>query len=185
MFALSKQMNMSTKNILQLLNVASYIVFIGLCIETGAMLVSYTITLFNPAGTQNLYKGLNLSDAYAAHPLHYSVLALSMIGIAALKAYIFYLVILIFKELNMVKPFSESIAAFLYKISSVALGVSIAGFAAHMYTRMLDKRGINTDVVENYWSDYQAFLMMAGLIYIIAQIFSKGLALQRENDLTV
>jgi hypothetical protein len=39
--------------------------------------------------------------------------------------------------------------------------------------------------VEKYWDDTAAFLMMAAIIFVISQIFNKGIELQRENELTV
>jgi hypothetical protein len=39
--------------------------------------------------------------------------------------------------------------------------------------------------VEKYWSDTAAFLMMAAILFIISQVFKKGIELQNENDLTV
>jgi len=45
--------------------------------------------------------------------------------------------------------------------------------------------GIATDPLNKFWVDYQAFIMMSAVIYIIALIFKKGIELQNENDLTV
>ncbi|WP_103924999.1 DUF2975 domain-containing protein [Algoriphagus boritolerans] len=47
------------------------------------------------------------------------------------------------------------------------------------------KRGYDVDSVGQFWDDYSAFLMMAAVVFVIAQIFKKGLELQSENDLTV
>jgi hypothetical protein len=53
---------MKTNQILQILKVASWIMFIGLCIKTGAMIISFFVSLFiNPEGAKDLYMGMNLS----------------------------------------------------------------------------------------------------------------------------
>jgi hypothetical protein len=40
-------------------------------------------------------------------------------------------------------------------------------------------------MLNQFWADSQAFIIMAAVVYVIATIFSKGVALQNENDLTV
>jgi hypothetical protein len=45
--------------------------------------------------------------------------------------------------------------------------------------------GFVTDNLNQFWEDSQAFILMGAVIYIIATIFKKGVALQTENDLTV
>ncbi|MBL0099480.1 MAG: DUF2975 domain-containing protein [Saprospiraceae bacterium] len=39
--------------------------------------------------------------------------------------------------------------------------------------------------IEAYWADIASFLMMAAIVFVISQIFNKGLEIQNENDLTV
>jgi uncharacterized membrane protein YedE/YeeE len=45
--------------------------------------------------------------------------------------------------------------------------------------------GFVTDSLNKFWADSQAFILMGAVIYIIAIIFKKGVAIQNENDLTV
>jgi hypothetical protein len=40
-------------------------------------------------------------------------------------------------------------------------------------------------VLNQFWEDSQAFILMAAVVYIIATIFKKGVEIQNENDLTV
>ena len=53
--------------VLDVLNVVSWIIFIGLCIEAGALLFNFIFTLFRPVATHNVYKGLDLSELYKNH----------------------------------------------------------------------------------------------------------------------
>jgi len=47
------------------------------------------------------------------------------------------------------------------------------------------RHGFVTDNLNQFWTDSQAFIIMAAVIYIIATIFKKGVDIQNENDLTV
>ena len=60
---------MTKKNdaILKVLHVVSWIAFIGLCIEAGALIFNFVYALFKPIASHNIYKGLDLSEMYTNH----------------------------------------------------------------------------------------------------------------------
>jgi hypothetical protein len=178
---------MSKKNdfILKVLNVVSWIIFIGLCIEAGALIFNFILTLFKPIATQNIYKGLNLSEMYENQFTHFIGVMSFVVALSLLKAYLFYLVVKIFMKLNLVKPFNAEIAKLIEKISFEAFTIAIVSIVAHQYTKRLMQSGIEVGHVQEYWNDAAAFLMMAAIIFVISQIFKKGIELQNENDLTV
>lgn len=171
--------------ILKTLNVVAWVIFIGLCVEAGALLFNFTFTLFKPIATYNIYKGLNLSELYTKHFTHYVGLMSFVLCLAILKAYLFYFVVEIFTKLNLGNPFNTEIAKLIEKIGFEAFVISIISIVAHQYTKGLMKDGLNVDRVESYWNDSSAFMMMAAILFIISQIFKKGIELQNENDLTV
>jgi hypothetical protein len=105
--------------------------------------------------------------------------------LAVLKAYLFFLLVKVFKKLNLVKPFSIEIAKLIEKISYEALSIAIVSFIARQFTKNITQSGFDVGHVNKYWSDPTAFLMMAAIIYVIYQLFKKGIELQNENDLTV
>jgi len=45
--------------------------------------------------------------------------------------------------------------------------------------------GYETEQLNQFWVDSQAFILMAAVVYVIAAIFKKGVDIQTENDLTV
>ena len=45
--------------------------------------------------------------------------------------------------------------------------------------------GYITSNLNAFWADSQAFILMSAVIYIIAQIFKKGIEIQNENELTI
>ncbi len=178
-------MSSKTDFIIKALKVVSWIIFIGLCIETGAFLFNYVLSLFKPIATQNLYKGLNLSELYTQSKTNYTFVFSFMIIVSTLKAYVFYIIIQLFQKLNFVKPFSEDISKLISSISYSIFSVGLIGLIAHQYTKQLIQKGFNVNEVEIYWNGSGAFLMMAAIVFVIAQIFKKGIELQNENDLTV
>jgi hypothetical protein len=178
---------MSKKNdvILKALNVVSWIIFIGLCIEAGAIIFNFILTLFNPIASNDIYKGLNLSEMYENSFPHFIAIMSFVAVLSILKAYLFFLVVKIFMKLNLVKPFDINIARLIEKISYEAFTIAIVSIVAHQYTKSLIQSGYEVNHVEQYWNDIAAFLMMGAIIFVISQIFNKGIELQNENDLTV
>lgn len=167
------------------LHVISWIIFIGLCVESGALIFNFTYSVFKPIAAHNIYKGLNLSVLQQKHFAHFVGLMSFIVVISTLKAYLFYLVVKIFTKLNFVKPFSVDIAHLIEKLSFEALSIAIVGVIAQKYTSTLVQLGHEISSADEYWSETGAFLMMAAILYVIAQVFKKGIELQTENDLTV
>lgn len=164
------------------MNVLFWIIFIGLCIKTGALLVSFLVNFFvNPGGAKNLYMGLDLSGVKAYSQSYYVHLASLMIALSGLKAYIAYLVVRIFLKFDLSKPFNHVITVLIDTISHVALGTGIVAMIGSASSDWLMKRG--HDVPINWGAG--EILFFAGVIYIIAVVFRKGTELQIENDLTV
>lgn len=178
---------MTTKNdtMLKALNVVSWIIFIGLCIEAGALIFNFAFTFFKPIATNNIYMGLDLSMLYEKHSLHFIGVMSFVVVLAILKAYLFYLVVSIFMKLNLVKPFTTEIAGLIEKISFEAFAIAFVSIIAHQYTKRLIQSGYEVGNLERFWNDTAAFLMMAAIIYVISKIFKKGIELQNENDLTI
>jgi len=61
----------------------------------------------------------------------------------------------------------------------------LVGYIAREIARNLEHHGYDVDQLSKFWPDSQAFILMGGVIYVIALIFQKGIELQTENDLTV
>ena len=174
-------MKTKTERILVVMNVLSWVVFIGLLIQAGATIISYVISLVNPEGAKNLYLGLNLFSLRQSNIWHYNTVVFSMIVLLGCKAYTAYLVIKILSKINLTNPFTIGIALLIEKVSYVILGTWIIAMVANVYNEWLRKSGLSLEVSENSGE----FLFLAGVIFIIAQIFKKGIEIQSENELTV
>ncbi len=159
-----------------------WIIFLGLCIQTGAIIYSFFVSLFiNPEGANNLYSGLNLSGLYAFSIKNYVSMVSLIISLSALKAYLAFLVIKIFLKFDFSSPFNAAVVSLITQISHLALGTGVLAIIANGYSRWLAKKGVA--VLQN-WEGGE-FLFLAGIIFIIAEVFKKGFEIKTENDLTV
>ena len=173
---------MKTKQILNLMKVLSWITFIGLCIKTGALLITFCISLFiNPEAAQNLYLGLDLSEIYNSNIWYYVNTLSFVIVLSGLKAYLFYLVIKIFLKINMDQPFNLLMISLIRKISHVALSIGVIAMIAQRYSTWLLHKGL---MIPEEWGS-EEFLFLAGIIFIIGLVFKRGIEIQSENELTI
>jgi len=164
------------------MNIIFWILFIGLCIKTGAILISFLVSLFvNSEGARNLYLGLDLFNLYSYDKTQYGFVVSLLIFFTALKAYMAYLVVKIFLKFDLGKPFNSAVTQLVSRVSIVALEAGVLAILASGYTKRLSKQGLETF---QDWGGNE-FLFLAGIIFIIAQIFKKGAELQTESELTV
>ncbi len=171
-----------TTLIFKALHIIFWIIFIGLCIKTGALLISFMVSLFvNSDGAKNLYLGLNLFELFTFSKLHYVAIVCCIVLLTALKAYIAYLVIKIFLNFKLTSPFHTSVSQLLSKISYVALGTGILAICATVYSSWLIKKNIP---ISQDWGGGE-ILFFAGVIYMASVVFTKGTEIQTENELTV
>jgi len=150
-------------------------------VKAGAILFSYCITLANPEGAKNFYAGLNLYDVRQFSFLHYTITAILMAAIPALEAYIAYLVIKVLTKIKLANPFTIEISKTIERISYFMLATWIIAIIYNMHTLWLMKRvtGLHEDLVST------DFIFLAGVVFVIAQIFKRGVEIQSENELTV
>ncbi len=178
-------MSKNKKFIFQALTIIAWIIFVGLCIEAGALLVNFIFSVYNPAIVKNLYENLDLSDMYKTNKWTYYGMYSFILSIALLKAYLFYILTVLVTKLDLQKPFSSFVASKILQISYLTFFI---GFFSHMgkqVAKYLMHFNYTVNVLDKFWADSGAFILMAAVVYIIAIIFSKGIELQNENDLTV
>lgn len=174
-----------TDLVIKFLHVISWIIFIALCYQTGTLIFNYAFMQFHVFPAENLYLILDLSDLFTENEIYFGFLFSLAIAVNGLKAYTFYLITQLFPHLNLQKPFSKEISDLISKITYYIFSVGILGAIAHGATKELAKKGYPVENAYEYWNDYSAFLMMAAVVFVIAQIFKKGLEMQSENELTV
>ena len=173
---------MKTNVIMKVMNIIFWIVFIGLCIKTGALLFSLFVTLFlNSSGAADTYMGLDLLDIYNLNVEYYIGVASFLITLSAMKAYLAYLVVKLFLKFDLNYPFNEKTASIIAQMSYYALSIGVVAIIAEDYADRLMKQGVALQID---WGAEQ-FLFFAGIIYIIGLVFKRGVEIQNENELTI
>lgn len=178
---------MSTTNnfVFIVLIVVAWIIFVGLSIEAGGLVVNFGFSLYNPDFVQHLYQKLDLSDMYQRSQWVFFSMYTFILTIAILKAYLFYIVIMLIHKLDLSKPFNRFVSEKITQISYFTLSIGLLSYIARQTAKNLLHRGYKIDQLDQFWVDSQAFILMAAVVYVIATIFKKGLEIQTENDLTV
>lgn len=172
----------SSKTILTIMNVLFWIVFIGLCVETGVLLCSYLASLFfTETATFKLYKPIDLKEILTKDVVQYHIIMASYIIMSFLKTFIAYKVVKLFTILKFEKPFTPETTKFVFEISAWVFITGIFGAVANSNFRWVSKTFQELNVEWNA----NEIIFFAGLIYIIAVIMQKGTEIQDENDLTV
>ncbi len=179
-------MKPATKQIINVMNVLTWIAFIGICIKTGSIIWSFCASLFiDPAASKNLYIQLDLSALKNFSITQYCMMVSVVIALWMMKAFLFYLVIKIFLKINFVHPFSNDIAVLLKKISAVGLIIGIGSGIATGYCNSYIKHSVEVNNLSPYISGASEFVFFAGIIFIISLVMQRGIELQAESDLTV
>ncbi|MFN0033683.1 MAG: DUF2975 domain-containing protein [Saprospiraceae bacterium] len=165
--------------------IVAWIIFVGLSIEAGGLIVNFFFSLYNPEFVQNLYQKLDLSEMYERSKGAFFSMYSFILVISILKAVLFYVVIILMSKIDLSKPFNSFVSRQISQISYYTLSIGLLSYVARQTAKNLLHRGFEIDALNQFWADSQAFILMAAVIYVIATIFSKGVEIQNENDLTV
>jgi hypothetical protein len=167
------------------LNIVAWLIFAGLCIEAGGLIVNFIFSLYRPEFIPKLYQKLDLSEMYNQSKWAFFGMYSFILIISVLKAYLFYVVIMLLLKLDLNRPFNSYCANQIKKISYFTVSIGLISYIARETARNLQHHGYETDILNQFWADSQAFILMAAVIYVIASIFSRGVEIQKENELTV
>lgn len=179
---------MTTKQILSNLNVLAWIAFIGMCIKTGTIIFNLVFSIFiDSEGLKNFYLLFDFSDLIHTNFYEFISLMSLLIFISIIQSYLSYIIIKLFEKINMENPFSEVVSNLITKISYLVFGIGILNEITKNYAKVLIKKGINLPDINEFTSSNSVseLIFLSGIIYVIAQIFKRGIELQNENDLTI
>jgi hypothetical protein len=178
-------MSKANNYVLNGLHIVAWVIFAGLGIEAGGLIVNFFFSLYKPEFVQNLYQKLDLSEMYNRSKGAFFGMYSFILLISVLKACLFYVVIELLWKLNLAKPFNSLVSKQITKISYFTFSIGILSYIARQTAKNLQQHGYALDNLNQFWADSQAFILMAAVIYVIATIFKKGVEIQNENDLTV
>lgn len=190
-------MKTNTRLLLSTMHIITWIVFIGLYIKAGAIIISFIVSLaVNPEGAENLYINLDLSMLLSFNIWHYTLLVLCIILISAFKAYLFYVLIRIFKKINLIHPFSKEVSFLIRRMSIVALIIALFSIVGYNYSFWITENVVTIFNAPSFFnngvkslfdlfSGHSEFLFLAGIIFVTSLIFKRGIEYQDELDETV
>jgi hypothetical protein len=167
------------------LSIVAWIIFVGLCIEAGGLIVNFIFSIFKPEMVHNLYQKMDLSELYNRSQWAFYGMYSFVLVISILKAILFYTVIRLISKLDLEKPFNNYVSKQITQISYFTFSIGLLSYIARETAKNLQHHGYEIDQLNQFWIDSQAFILMAAIVYVIAAIFKKGIEIQSENELTI
>lgn len=184
------QISRSTRLFLNFLLVLAWIIFIGLCIEAGALLVNSFLSIFiMPEAANNFWKGRDyLSALYGFDKGYFMVITGIMIIVAVLKAILFYLIIKMAgdKNFSFSRLFSAGLKKIILNMAILATGIAFFSQSGAEYTEWLHSKGlVAANIQELNLEGAGIWFFMAVIFFITGLVIQKGIEIQQENELTI
>jgi Protein of unknown function (DUF2975) len=182
----SKQINMKIKTE-SILTVSKYLALAGgvwNSILYGSQLVTLVAGFINLQWAKHTYEADQNLFSIREHHIGYYVCAMCLtITVSLMKALIWFVVFGLLSKLKLQTPFSMEVEKKLERIAYLLLGVWIIGsiFWKIYNYYLLQEAGVQ--LASNNNGD--EYLFLAGIMYIISQVFKRGIEIQEENQLTV
>ena len=178
-------MSKTNNFVFKALTIVAWIIFVGLCIEAGSLVVNFFFSIYKPDFVQNLYQKLDLSEMYESNKWIFYSMYSFILFISILKAVLFYVVANLVTKIDLSKPFNSFVSKQILLISYYTFSIGLISHIGQQSAKNLIHYGFVTNNLNQFWADSEAFILMAAVIYIIAQIFKKGIEIQNENELTI
>jgi hypothetical protein len=183
------ELKINTQQVLKILLVVAWIIFIGLSIEAGGILFNaFYVLMYRPEGAKNIWQMVDLSALYQYDRGNFTALMVLIIIVSVMKASLFYMIVKILHErkLNMAKPFNAEVGRFIFNICYLSLGIGFFSWRGAEYAKWITKQGVFMPGLESLrLSGADVWLFMGVTLFVIAQVFKRGIEIQTENDLTV
>jgi hypothetical protein len=177
-------MKTRTEKILEVLKFLALLGGIWYSILCGSQLLTLIASFINPGWAKHTYEvDLNVFSI-RDHSVWYYVFAMCLtIVVSALKAFIWYVILDLLTKLKLQTPFSMEVEKKLERVAYLFLGIwIISSILWKIYAYyLLQDTGIQLPANNNG----DEYLFIAGIVYIISQIFKRGIEIQEENQLTV
>lgn len=183
------EIKITTQQVLKLLYIVSWVLFIGLCVDAGGFLFNtiYTQT-YNAEGARYFWNHLDLSSVYATNKGQFLVLTTLVCIVAVLKVILFWVIIRFqfYKRLDLSKPFNESLRRFILNIGYTTLGISLFALWGQRYASWLATKGSTVPAHHLLGlAGADVWIFMSVSLFVISQILKRGIEIQSENELTV
>ena len=175
--------------ILKVLHVVSWIIFIGLCVNGGGFLFNSLFALYyNPMAANNFWQGIDLSSLYDFDKGFFLVITLYMFIVGTLKAVLFYLIVKLLhdKNLNLNQPFNNKMTRFIANVAYLSLGISFFSKWGADNLKWLIEKGVQMPAIQDLnLGGADVWFFMGIIFWVLKQLFKRGETIQTENDLTI
>lgn len=188
-FAKQNTKIMKTNTVLLILKFIVLAVFLGLLVQLLAILAMGAYSLFSVEwnSLQSFIKdattGIFINND--SNAISTSLLLIGIIGLLPIKVYLSYLLWKVLNKMNLNSPFTKYLLKLIVKIGYVSLitGVllSIISFGISSLNTP-DAKTLSNARLEN--SGFQ-YLFFALIIFVITQVFKRGVEMQEEHELLV
>lgn len=183
------EIKITTQHLLKGLYLVSWIIFVGLCVDAGGFLFNTFYTqAYNSEGARYFWNHLDLSSIYAADKGQFFVLTLIICIVAVLKVILFWVIIRFrfYKQLDLSKPFNESLRRFILNIGYITLGISLFALWGQRYAEWLISKDVTVPALHLLGlAGADVWIFMSVSLFVISQVLKRGIEIQSENDLTV
>lgn len=187
----SRCMSIKTDFFLKTLHVIAWIIFVGLCIDAGGLIVNTYVTLFiNPEASARFWGGMKLYPLYKFNQSHYVTFVSLLIIVAILKPILFYLIVNLFhkKKLNLSSPFNKTLGKHIFLLAYLAFGIGLFSGWGNNFSNWLmgiSNGSISESIQVSTFEGADVWIFMGVILIIFALIFKKGIEIQSENEFTV
>jgi cytochrome c biogenesis factor len=175
--------------ILKVLHVVSWIIFIGLCVNAGGVLFNAFFALYiNPMASQNFWQTINLRPLYDFDKGYFLAFTLLMAIVAVLKAILFYLIVKLLhdKNLNLAQPFNNQMTKFISSVGYLTIGIALFSKWGEEQTKWLIEKSVQMPAIQEVnLGGADVWFFMGIIFWVLAQLFKRGETIQTENDLTI
>lgn len=183
------ELKFTSKHLLKVLYVLSWVIFIGLCIEVGGILFNgFYALVINPIAAEQFWNGLNLSSLYQFDKGYFITEIVQMTIVTTMQAILFYLIVSIIhnKKLDLSQPFNNELKRFVFNVSYMAIGIAVFSYWGVKNTEWLISKGVSMPNIQKLgFGGADVWLFMGITLLVIAQIIKRGVEIQEENDLTI
>ena len=171
---------MTTKRILKIMYIITWITFIGLTIKAVGIIITYFISLGNEEAVKDLYEGMNLLVYKQNSITQYTIIVGYRLLQFSIQAYIAFLIIKLLSNLNIQRPFNANALKLMQKISYCLLLLWAIVVIHNFHVGILEaSTGISSELLSS------EFVYIVGIVYVFSLLFKRGIELQSENDLTI
>jgi cytochrome c biogenesis factor len=175
--------------ILKVLHIVSWIIFIGLCVNAGGVLFNAFFALYiNPIASRNFWQTINLGQLYDFDKGYFLAFTLLMVIVAVLKAILFYLIVKLLhdKNLDLNQPFNNKMTRFVANVAYLSLGISFFSKWGEDQTQWLIEKSVQMPTIQDLdLGGADVWFFMGIIFWVLKQLFKRGEAIQTENDLTI